>query len=41
MTEENKAIVRRVYEIVSTGDFGRKRSGTTTRQTVSYFQTTR
>jgi len=26
MTEENKAIVRRVYEIVSTGDFGRKRS---------------
>ncbi len=25
MTEENKAIARRVYEIVSTGDFGRAR----------------
>jgi hypothetical protein len=23
MTEENKAIARRVYEIISTGDFGR------------------
>jgi len=25
MTEENKAIARRVYEIVSKGDFGRAR----------------
>ena len=24
MSEDNKAIARRVYEIVSTGDFGRR-----------------
>ena len=42
MTEENKAIARRVYEIVSTGDFGRATEIVDQdAPTTSYSQTTR